>query len=142
MLKQSYIFGLNCILLITFVGCLTSCKNDSLVKKEDYATKIVGTWNGIVGDLNETMTLKGDGTFDCKLQPTGFLATTFHEKSSGSIYGNWTIKGDKINLQVRGEKNEQVKNRSTSSTIMDFKEHRLSLKSDGGETTTFERVRK
>jgi len=141
MIKQLHLFSLKPLLFIALVFCLTACGNNTTVQKADYATEIVGSWQGVVGELNETMTLKSDGTFVCKLQPTGFLATTFREKTSGTIYGNWTIKGDDIQLQVTGEKNEQVKNRSTSSTITTFKENSLTLKSDGGEITTFERVK-
>lgn len=67
------------------------------------------------------MKLKEDGTFVCQLQPTGFIANTFKETLPGKIYGRWNIEGDRIMLNITGEKNEQLANDFTSSKIEAFR---------------------
>src|ERR1035441_3643858 len=54
--------------------CLASCANNSQpVSEAAYSTTVVGRWQGTVGDLKETMSIDGDGTFVCQLHPRGFI---------------------------------------------------------------------
>lgn len=122
--------------------CLASCShNSSTVPEAEYPTKIVGDWQGTVGRQTETMSINGDGTFVCRVQPMGFIARTLSQSATGTIYGTWKITGAIITLTISGAENESLSNRITSSTIVAFKEGELVLKSDGGETAPFQRVR-
>jgi len=103
--------------------------------------KIVGRWQGTVGDLKEAMSLDGDGTFVCQLHPMGFIANTLSQGVTGTIRGTWKITGAIITLRITGAENESLRNKIASSTIVTFKEDELVLKSGGGETSPFQRVR-
>jgi hypothetical protein len=107
----------------------------------EYSTKIVGRWQGTVGDSKETMSIDGDGTFVCQLQPLGFIANTLSQSVAGTIRGTWKITGAIITMSITGAENEPLRNRSASSTIVAFKGDELVLKSDRGETSPFQRVR-
>ena len=121
--------------------CLVSCTNNLLtVSKADYSKKIVGTWKGTVGNLKETMSIKGDGTFVCRLHPGGFIANMIYPTVPGTIDGTWKINDAMITLRITDEKNENLTNRVASSTIVLFKEGEIELKSDRGETSLFQRV--
>jgi hypothetical protein len=120
---------------------LASCVyNSRPVSEADYSTKIVGRWQGTVGDMKETMSLDGDGTFVCQLYPTGFIANTLSQGVRGTVRGTWKITGAMITLRITGAENERLRNRMTSSSIVAFKEDELVLKSDRGETSRFQRV--
>ena len=121
--------------------CLVSCTNNLLtVSKSDYSTKIVGIWKGTVGNLKETMSIKGDGTFVCRLHPGGFISNMIYPTVPGTIDGTWKINDAMITLRITDEKNENLTNRVASSTIVLFKEGEIELKSDRGETSLFQRV--
>ena len=121
--------------------CSASCtKNSPPVSETEYSTKIVGRWQGTVGDLKETMSLNSDGMFVCQLYPRGFIANTLSQGVTGTIRGTWKITGAIINLRITSAENETLGNRITSSTIVSFKEDELVLKSDRGETSTFRRT--
>ena len=121
--------------------CLVSCTNNILtVSKADYSKKIVGTWKGTVGNLKETMSIKGDGSFVCRLHPGGFLANMIDPTVPGTINGTWKINDAIITLRITGDKNENLRSNVASSTIVSFKEGELELKSDRGETSIFQRV--
>ncbi len=121
--------------------CLASCSdNSSIVPEAEYSTNIVGCWQGTVGELKETMTINGDGTFVCQLYPTGFIANTLSQGVRGTIRGTWNITGALITLKITGEKNELLENGTASSTIVLFKKDELVLKSDRGGTSPFKRV--
>jgi hypothetical protein len=130
------------IAVVVLKFCLASCANNSPpVPEAEYSTKIVGRWQGTVGDVKETMAIDGDGTFICQLHPMGFIANTFHQSVTGTIRGTWKITGAIITLRVTGAENEHLRNTIASSTIVAFKEDGLVLKSDRGETSLFQRVR-
>lgn len=131
------------IAVVVLGFCLTSCVNNSSpVPEAEYATKIVGPWQGTVGELKETMSINGDGTFVCQLHPTGFIANAlFPSATGGTVRGTWKITGAVITLAISGAENERLMNKVASSTIMTFKEDELLLKSDRGETSLFRRVR-
>lgn len=121
---------------------LTSCVNNAPpVPEAEYASKIVGHWQGTAGGEKEAMTFNDDGTFVCKVFPTGFMANTLSEGVEGTIQGNWSLSSTTITLEITGEKNVHTENRSTSSTIVDFRQNELVLKSDRGESSTFMRAR-
>jgi len=86
------------------------------------------------------MSIGADGTFVCKLHPTGFLSNTLSQGVTGTVRGTWTITGAVITLTITGEKNEALKNKHASSSIVAFKDDELVLKSDRGETSSFQRV--
>jgi hypothetical protein len=130
------------IAVVVLGFCLTSCGNNSPpVSEAEYSTKIVGNWQGTVGDLKETMSIHGDGTFVCQLHPMGFIANTLSQGVRGTIRGTWKITSAIITLRITGAENESVRNRIASSTIVAFKQDELVLKSDRGETSPFLRVR-
>ena len=130
------------IAVVVLGFCLASCaKNSPLVPEADYSTKIVGRWQGTVGDLKEAMSIHGDGTFVCQLYPTGFIANTLSQGVKGKIWGTWKITGAIITLRITGSENEHLRNKITSSTIVAFKENELVLKSDRGQTSSFQRAR-
>ena len=113
--------------------CLASCAdNSSTVPEAEYATQIVGRWQGTVGDLKEYMSINGDGTFVCQVYPTGFIANTLSQGVKGTIRGTWKITGAMITLSITGVKNEHLENRIAASTIVAFKADELLLRSDRG----------
>jgi uncharacterized protein (TIGR03066 family) len=129
------------IAVVVLGFCLASCANNSsTVPEAEYSTKIVGRWQGTVGDLKETMSIEGDGTFVCQLHPMGFIANTLSQGVTGTIRGTWKITGAIITLRITGSENEHLRNKIASSTIVAFKEDELVLKSDRGETSPFQRV--
>jgi hypothetical protein len=147
MMKRIDLIKLNCTpwvgtIVFVFLGfCLASCaKNSQPVPKADYSTKIVGRWQGTVGDLNETISFDGDSTFVCQLHPMGFIANTLFPSATATVRGTWKITGAIITLVISDAENERLMNKIASSTIMSFKVNELVLKSDQGETSSFQRV--
>jgi len=130
------------VIVVVVLGfCLASCaKNSQTVPEVEYSTKIVGRWQGTVGDLKEIMSFDGNGTFVCQLYPMGFIANTLFPSATGTVRGTWKITGAVITLAISGAENEQLMNKIASSTIVAFKEDELVLKSDRGETSPFQRV--
>jgi hypothetical protein len=121
---------------------LTSCPRQAQPVSQAYYSKtIVGDWQGTVGNVTETMSIKGDGTFVCQVQPMGFISTMLFPKKPGTVRGTWTITGNRITLNITGEKHERLQNSMASSTIISFKKDELVLKSDRGDTSTFQRSR-
>jgi hypothetical protein len=131
-----------CVIAVIVAGfCLASCsKNSSSIPEADYSTKIVGRWQGTIGDLKETMSIDSNGTFFCQLHPTGFIGRTFSPSVTGTVYGTWKITGANITLRITGVENERLENKITSSAIVTFKEDELVLKSDRGLISSFWRV--
>ena len=129
------------IAVVVLGFCLASCVNNSPpVPEAQYSTKIAGRWQGTVGDVKETMSIDADGTFVCQVHPMGFIANTLSQSVTGTIRGTWKITGAIITLRITDAKNELLENRVASSTIVAFKEDELVLKSDRGETSSFQRV--
>jgi len=142
LVKSDNALTVRAIAAIIFGFCLASCTNNSLpVPEAEYSTKIIGRWQGIVGNSKETMSINHDGTFVCQLQPTGFISNTLSQGVMGTVQGTWKITGAIITLKITGEENERLKNKSTSSTILAMKEDKLTLKSDRGDTSSFRRTR-
>jgi hypothetical protein len=129
------------VILLAILGfCFGACVNNSIVPEAEYSTKIIGHWQGTVGDMKETMSIKNDSTFVCQIHHRGFIANTLSQSVAGTISGTWNITGAIITLRITGAKNERLENRVTLSTIMSFKKDELVLKSDNGETSSFIRM--
>lgn len=132
---------INSIIAAILGFCLASCADNSLpVPEAEYSAKIVGQWQGTVGHFKETMLLKGDGTFLCKLYPAGFIANTLSQGVTGTIRGTWKITGAIITLRITSSENEHLRDKVVSSTIVSFRTNKLVLRSDRGETSPFQRV--
>jgi hypothetical protein len=141
LMKSNYTSWVRPIAVAVLGFCLVSCTNNLLtVSKADYPTKIIGSWQGTVGNLKETMSINGDGTFVCRLHPGGFIANTLSQGVTGTVRGTWKINGAIITLRITGEHNENLRSSVASSTIVSFKEGELILKSDRGETSSFQRA--
>jgi hypothetical protein len=128
--------------LVVLGASLATCANNSRpVSEADFSTAIVGRWQGTVGDKRETMSIKRDGTFTCRLNQTGFLGNMLYPVVPGTVSGTWIITGNVVTLVITGEKHERLANKSASSVIVSFNENELVLKSDRGETSSFVRIR-
>jgi hypothetical protein len=122
--------------------CLAACaKHSPPVSEAEYSSKIVGSWQGNVGGVNETMSIYRDGTFVCETHPPGFMAKNLFQGAAGTIRGTWKITGSVITLQITGTENEPAKSRIASSTIVAFTEAEIELKANLGESAKFFRVR-
>ena len=127
-------------LLLALALGVSSCKPPKPVAEADYSTKIVGNWLGTVGNMKESITFTGDGSFVAQLRPQGFISNTLSQGVTGTIRGTWAINGKTITLKITSAEDERVNNSVTSSTILAFNQDELSMKSDRGETSTFTRV--
>lgn len=127
-------------LLLALAFVLSSCTPAKPVTEAEYGSKIVGNWMGAVGQMKELITFNRDGSFIAELRPQGFISNTLSQGIIGTIHGTWSIKDRTITLKITGAEDERVKNRVTSSTILDFNQDELSLKSEQGETSTFSRA--
>jgi hypothetical protein len=126
-----------CMLVSYAAGC---ARDSGPVPPSDYSKQIVGSWQGMVGNSRETMSLARDGAFVCHLQPTGFIANTLSQRVVGVIRGTWRLSGNVITLRITSAEHELPTNSLASSTIVAFKDDELSLKSDRGDSSTFHRV--
>jgi hypothetical protein len=138
-MKHNFIFRPLGLLVALALGA-SSCKPAKPVAEAEYGAKIVGSWLGLVGNMKESITFNGDGSFIAQLRPQGFISNTLSQGATGTIRGTWTIKSKTITLRITSAEDERVKNRVTSSTILAFDQDELSLKSDLGETSTFSRA--
>lgn len=86
------------------------------------------------------MAINSDGTFVSHVHPMGFIANTLSQGVSGTINGTWNLTGSRVSLIVTGVQNEHLENGTASSTIVSFDENRLVLRSDHGETSSFQRM--
>ena len=106
---------------------VAACANNTRpVSEGEYSARILGLWQGTVGDSRETMSFDSDGAFVCQLHPTGFIANTLSQAVTGKISGTWNITGTRVTLTVTGAQNERWVNRTASSTIVSFEENKLS----------------
>jgi hypothetical protein len=110
------------------------------VGNAEYSTKIVGDWQGTVGDTNETISFAADGRFVSQVRPRGFISNTLSQGVTGTIRGTWAIKGKSITLNISSAEDERVLNTATSGTIETFKPDELVVKSNTGDTSTFVRL--
>ena len=126
-------------LLLALAFGISACSPAKPVAEAEYSAKIVGSWLGTVGDMKESITFSADGSFIAQLRPLGFISNTLYQGVTGTIRGTWVINGKNITLTITSADDERVKNSVTSSTIMAFNTDELSIKSDRGETSTFQR---
>ena len=138
-MKHNFNFVRLGLLLALALG-VSSCKPPKPVAEADYSTKIVGNWLGTVGNMKESITFTGDGSFVAQLRPQGFISNTLSQGVTGTIRGTWAINGKTITLKITSAEDERVNNSVTSSTILAFNQDELSMKSDRGDTSTFTRV--
>jgi hypothetical protein len=129
------------LLVLIFAFNLPSCAPDGgTIGEAQYAAKIVGDWQGTVGDMKETISFNADGKFVSQVRPRGFISNTLGQGITGTIRGTWTIEGNVIRLNIDSAENENVLNKTTTSTINMFKQNELALRSSSGETSTFVRT--
>ncbi|MDD5267622.1 MAG: hypothetical protein PHO08_10900 [Methylococcales bacterium] len=127
-------------LLLAIAFCIPACTPAKPVDETEYSAKIVGNWLGTVGDMKESVTFSADGSFIAQVRPEGFISNTLSQGVTGTIRGTWAINAKTITLKIISAEDERVINSVTSSTIMAFTPNELSMKSDRGETSTFERA--
>ena len=125
-------------LVLAFALGLPSCSADSPIAVAEYPAKLVGRWQGTVGDTKESITFHSDGSFQTFVRPTGFISNTLGQGVTGMIYGTWTIAGNVVTLKVEGS-DERIVNRTTTGTIEKFKQDEIVVKSSNGAETTFVR---
>ena len=138
-MKHNFNFMRLGLLLALALG-VSSCTPAKPVAEVEYSAKIVGNWLGTVGNMKESITFSGSGTFIAQLRPQGFISNTLSQGVTGTIRGTWAINGKTITLKITSAEDERVNNSVTSSTILAFNQDELSMKSDRGETSTFTRV--
>jgi hypothetical protein len=138
-MKHNFNFVRLGLLLALALG-VSSCTPAKPVAEVEYSAKIVGNWLGTVGNMKESITFSGSGTFIAQLRPQGFISNTLSQGVTGTIRGTWAINGKTITLKITSAEDERVNNSVTSSTILAFNQDELSMKSDRGETSTFTRV--
>ena len=126
-------------LLLALAFCVSACTPAKPVEEAEYSAKIVGNWLGTVGDMKESVTFSADGSFIAQVRPEGFISNTLSQGVTGTIRGTWAINAKNIKLKIISAEDEHVINSETSSTIMAFTSNELSIKSERGETSTFER---
>jgi hypothetical protein len=138
-MKHNFNFVRLGLLLALALG-VSSCTPAEPVAEAEYGAKIVGNWRGTVGNMKESITFNGDGSFIAQLRPQGFISNTLSQGVTGTIRGTWAINGKTITLKITSAEDERVKNSVTSSTILAFNQDEFSIKSDRGETSMFTRA--
>ncbi len=126
-------------LALVFALGLLSCSAGSTVPVAEYPARLVGGWQGTVGDTKESITFDADGSFRTFVRPTGFISNTLGQGVTGMIYGAWTIAGNVVTLKVESS-DERIVNRTTTGTIEKFRDNEIVVKSSNGTVTTFVRL--
>jgi len=138
-MKHNFNFVRLGLLLALALG-VSSCTPAEPVAEAEYSAKIVGNWRGTVGNMKESITFNGDGSFIAQLRLQGFISNTLSQGVTGTIRGTWAINGKTITLKITSAEDERVKNSVTSSTILAFNQDEFSIKSERGETSMFTRA--
>jgi hypothetical protein len=126
---------------VLLASLLMSCSpSGTAVPQADYASRIVGGWQGTVGDISETITFNADGKFVSEVRPRGFISNTLGQGVTGTVRGTWQINGNAITLNVTSAQDARLGDTATKSTIEKFDPNELVVKSDRGETSTFRRL--
>jgi len=128
---------LRVVLALGLVGC---APGRAPIEEAQYPARIVGDWQGKVGDMKETITFNADGKFVSEVRPQGFISNTLSQGVTGTIRGTWAIKNQVITLNITSAEDERLLNKAASSTIMTIKQNELVVKSARGETSTFLRT--
>lgn len=117
-----------------------SCTSAAPIAESQYATAIVGEWQGTVGDTRESITFQADGGFHALLRERGFISNTLSQGVAGTIRGTWAIEGEIITLTTISSEDAGAANGATSSAIVAMSRDELSLRSESGETSVFLRA--
>ncbi len=128
------------LLALVFASGLAACSSDAPVPVADYPKRLLGEWQGTVGDMKETMRFNADGTFVAWVRPTGFISNTLGQGVTGTIRGKWTLADKVVTMNVSSAEHERLINRTTTTTIESFKQNELVVKSSTGTVTTFVRL--
>ncbi len=137
-LQSRALLGVCRVLLATL---LMSCSpSGTPVPQADYASRIVGGWQGTVGDVTETITFNGDGKFVSEVRPRGFISNTLGQGVTGTVRGTWQISGNAIKLNITSAQDARLADTATMSTIEKFEPDEIVVKSDKGDTSTFRRL--
>jgi hypothetical protein len=110
------------------------------VPQADYATRIVGGWQGAVADISETITFNADGKFVSEVRPRGFISNTLGQGVTGTVRGTWQISGNTITLTVTSPQDARLADIATRSTIEKFEPNEIIVKSEKGDMSTFRRL--
>jgi len=119
---------------------LIGCTRVEPIAEANYATAIVGAWQGSVGDMKESISFRSDGGFRAQLRERGFISNTLSQGVAGTIRGTWAIAGNVITLTITSAEDARAANGATSSTIIAMSQNELSLRSESGETSVFRRA--
>jgi hypothetical protein len=111
-----------------------------MILRAQYPAKIVGDWQGTVGDMKEGISFSADGKFVSQVRPQGFISNTLGQGITGTIRGTWMIIGNVVSLHIDSAENETVLDKTTTSMIESFKQNELVVRSSNGETSTFVRA--
>jgi hypothetical protein len=129
------------LLSLLFAGAISSCSpNGAPVAEAEYSAKIVGDWQGTVGDERETISFGADGGFTSQVRRRGFISDTLGQGVTGVIRGTWAINGKSITLNISSAEDVRVLNSATTGTIETFKANEIVVKSATGGTATFVRA--
>jgi len=111
-MKHNFNFVRLGLLLALALG-VSSCTPAKPVAEAEYSAKIVGNWLGTVGNMKESITFSGSGTFIAQLRPQGFISNTLSQGVTGTIRGTWAINGKTITLKITSAEDERVNNSVT-----------------------------
>jgi hypothetical protein len=129
------------LLLLLLASAGTSCApNANPVPESQYRTKLLGDWQGTVGDMKETISFGADGGFTSQVRQMGFISNTLGQGVTGTIRGTWVLQGKVLTMNITSAEDARVLNKVATSTIESFKPNELVLKSAGGGTSTFLRA--
>jgi hypothetical protein len=130
-----------CLAGLLLACALAACSRDGPpVPEADYPKRIVGDWQGTVGDERETISFRADGGFTSQVRRRGFISDTLGQGVTGSIRGSWAISGRTVTLTINSAENVRLLNSSTTSIIETFKPNEIVVKSAAGGTATFVRL--
>jgi hypothetical protein len=126
---------------ILLASLLMSCSSSGTpVPQADYATRIVGGWQGTVAGISETITFNADGKFVSEVRPRGFISNTLGQGVTGTVRGTWQIRGNAITLNVTSAQDARLADTATRSTIEKFVPDEIVVKSEKGDMSTFRRL--
>ena len=72
-------------LLLALALVVSSCTPANPVAEAEYGAKIVGNWLGTVGDMKESITFSGDGSFIAQSRQRGFISNTLSQGVTGTL---------------------------------------------------------
>ena len=133
--RGAHLFLLGSVLAV----CRNGCTRIEPIAEANYATAIVGEWQGSVGGTRETLSLRADGSFSAQLRERGFISNTLSQGVTGTIAGTWQIAGKVITLTITSAEDARVANGATPCTILAMSQDEVSLRSESGETSVFRR---